>query len=310
MMNSEESQNFEKDAKQQKTTNFEFTRNDENNSLILEIILMCPHLLSPAILLSTALVSKECNFLSNRAWPLLDYRISGPLDNYFVGGNWKYEKLLNKFRIKRKYGLDDEDISKIRYWKRTPESILKFYSKRATVTFALIKYGGPAGFLEDKKRVRYEVYKEHTLLEKPMYFKKRFDIVERRICKKFGTSNLFELHLMDPVFFTKVILPFLTKAKGGVNKLKFDAIKWKRVLERIHNINPACKYLNSRAYDFVGETCHKIVFCNEDECDWFDRFTLAFTMKAKALKKEYEARILQKKLNWDVNFKASLLKVD
>jgi hypothetical protein len=51
----------------------------KNYSLILEILLMFPHFLCPEILLSTALVSKECNSLTRRAWTLLQHLKEDPI---------------------------------------------------------------------------------------------------------------------------------------------------------------------------------------------------------------------------------------
>ena len=161
-----------------------------NYSLILEILLMMPHLLCPEILLSTALVSKECYSLTCRAWTLLQYsEVSKFKDNL-------NEITMKRSEAKKKYKLCDNDLNQLSKTSRS-------FFKSDVLALALIKHKGPAGL-------------------KAICHKKRSAAKTKRIaavCTLFGTADLTVLGVRHEVE------QFLSNGKGGVRKLKESSIR-------------------------------------------------------------------------------------
>ena len=164
-----------------------------NYSLILEILLMMPHLLCPEILLSTALVSKECYSLTCRAWTLLQYNEGSKFQ-----GNFN-EITMSRSEAKKKYKLCDDDLNNMFLSKQ----IVRSFFKSDVLALALIKHKGPAGL--------------KAICHKKMSAAKTKRIAA--VCNLFGTADLTVLGVRHEVE------QFLSNGKGGVRKLKESSIR-------------------------------------------------------------------------------------
>jgi hypothetical protein len=165
-----------------------------NYSLILEILLMMPHLLCPEILLSTALVSKECYSLTCRAWTLLQYNEGSKFQ-----GNFN-EITMSRSEAKKKYKLCDDDLNNMFL---SSKQIVRSFFKSDVLALALIKHKGPAGL--------------KAICHKKMSAAKTKRIAA--VCNLFGTADLTVLGVRHEVE------QFLSNGKGGVRKLKESSIR-------------------------------------------------------------------------------------
>jgi len=193
----------------------------KNYSLILEILLMFPHLLCPEILLSTALVSKECYSLTRRAWTLLQQsseepirlKMSSLLVQQSFAGN-----IINGKDATKYYKINKDDLSKLT-WLGRDGHFGPWLLESDVLDFALIKYQGPAGL--------------RAACQPSAIRRKRIAAVQ----KQFGTSDLAVLQQRDPDFFEVVIAMFLKFGTGGARRLKANTALWKRVQQSLNNIH-------------------------------------------------------------------------
>lgn len=193
----------------------------KNYSLILEILLMFPHLLCPEILLSTALVSRECNSLTRRAWTLLQQsseepirlKMSSLLVQQSFAGN-----IINGKNAVKNYKINKDDLSKLNWLGRDGQSG-PWLLESDVLDFALIKYQGPAGL--------------RAACQPSAIKRKRIAAVQ----KQFGTSDLAVLQERDPDFFEDVIAMFLKFGTGGARRLKANTALWQRVQQSMNNIH-------------------------------------------------------------------------
>jgi len=194
----------------------------KNFSLILEILLMFPHLLCPEILLSTALVSKECNLLTRRAWTLLQHSKKAPIKlqlSYLTIQKRFGNNVISWRDAKKKYKVSTDDMIKLSWLRRDVRSGPPWMLESDVLDFALIKYQGPVGL--------------RAACQPSAIKQKRIAAVK----KQFGTSDLAVLHQRDPDFFEDVIAMFLKFGTGGARRLKANAALWQRVQQSMNNIN-------------------------------------------------------------------------
>ena len=192
-----------------------------NHSLILEILLMFPHLLCPELLLSTALVSRECNSLTRRAWTLLQQsseepirlKMSSLLVQQSFAGN-----IINGKNAAKNYKINKDDLNKLNWLGRDGQSG-PWLLESDVLDFALIKYQGPAGL--------------RAACQPSAIKRKRIAAVQ----KQFGTSDLAVLQERDPDFFEDVIAMFLKFGTGGARRLKANTALWQRVQQSMNNIH-------------------------------------------------------------------------
>ena len=193
----------------------------KNYSLILEILLMFPHLICPEILLSTALVSKECYSLTRRAWTLLQQsseepsrlKMSSLLVQQTFAGN-----IINGKDATKYYKINKDDLSKLT-WLGRDGHFGPWLLESDVLDFALIKYQGPAGL--------------RAVCQPSAIRRKRIAAVQ----KQFGTSDLAVLQQRDPDFFEVVIAMFLKFGTGGARRLKANTALWQRVQQSLNDIH-------------------------------------------------------------------------
>jgi len=193
----------------------------KNYSLILEILLMFPHFLCPEILLSTALVSKECNLLTRRAWTLLqqssENHIRLKMSSLFIQQSFA-GNIINGKNATKYYKINKDDLSKLTWLGRDGHSG-PWLLESDVLDFALIKYQGPAGL--------------RAACQPSAIKRKRIAAVQ----KQFGTNNLAVLQQRDPDFFEVVIAMFLKFGTGGARRLKANTALWQRVQQSLNDIH-------------------------------------------------------------------------
>lgn len=215
-----------------------------NYSLVLEILLMMPHLLCPETLLSTALVSKECCSLTRRAWTLVRYT---PVSMRVEAASFRNHDLtMSGSEAKKKYKLCDSDLDRMEY----AEYYNKFrvacrsFLKSDVLAFALVKNKGPAGLRAVcQKKTGVSAAKAKRTAA---------------VCTRFEETDLVALRLRGKKFYDYVIAPYLSGGIGKVRGFKSDLEKWVLVKQRIREIDATVPM------DIVLKARERVVVCGEE----------------------------------------------
>jgi hypothetical protein len=214
-----------------------------NYSLVLEILLMMPHILCPETLLSTALVSKECCSLTRRAWTLVRYT---PVSMGLEAASFRNPDLtMSGSEAKKKYKLCDADLDKMEcteYYNKF-RVVCRSFLKSDALAFALVKNKGPAGLRAIcQKKTGVSAAKAKRIVA---------------VCTRFEETDLVVLRLRGKKFYDHVIAPYLSGGIGKVREFKSDLEKWVLVKQRVREIDATVPL------DIILKARERVVVCGE-----------------------------------------------